>query len=276
MKHGDREDVVHDFGEEWNRFDQSSLDEEEHLDLFERYFAIFPWDELPKNARGFDLGCGSGRWAQLVAPRVGQLHCIEPSDALNVAQRNLAIHENVRFHPNPVEQWPDEVCNMDFGYSLGVLHHISDTQRGLKSCVDALRPGAPFLLYLYYALDNRPLWYRQVWKASDSARAVISRLPNSLKHGVTDAIATLVYLPLARGARAAEQFGLNVSNFPLSSYRHLSFYTLRTDALDRFGTRLEKRYTKEDIRVMMESAGLTQIEFHAGEPYWCAVGRKSE
>jgi hypothetical protein len=58
---------------------------------FAEYFEIFPWDSLPRDAVGFDAGCGSGRWAALVAPRVGWLHYIDASaEALAVAQKSLA------------------------------------------------------------------------------------------------------------------------------------------------------------------------------------------
>lgn len=65
-------DVVEDFGDEWRRFDQSKLSEKELRDVFDRYFRLFPWDRLPKEAVGFDMGCGSGRWAKLVAPRASK------------------------------------------------------------------------------------------------------------------------------------------------------------------------------------------------------------
>ena len=82
--------TVEDFGEAWKRFDQTELSETELLNLFEQYFAIFPWDSLPANAIGFDLGCGSGRWAKLAAKKVGKLHCIDASiEALKVARKNL-------------------------------------------------------------------------------------------------------------------------------------------------------------------------------------------
>ena len=47
---------------------------------------------------------------------------------------------------------------------------------------------------------------------------------------------------------------------------------MRTDALDRFGTRLEQRFTKQQIAQMMEAAGLDNIRFADAVPYWCAVG----
>ena len=65
-----------------------------------------------------------------------------------------------------------------------------------------------------------------------------------------------------------------VTNFPLSAYSELSFYTMKTDAYDRFCTRLEKRYSRLKILSMMENAGLQKIKFSNKEPFWCAVGIK--
>ena len=66
----------------------------------------------------------------------------------------------------------------------------------------------------------------------------------------------------------------NVKNFPLSYYKNLSFYTMRTDSRDRFGTNLEKRYTKKQIKNMLKKAGLYNIKFSKKAPFWCAVGFK--
>jgi hypothetical protein len=97
-------------------------------------------------------------------------------------------------------------------------------------------------------------------------------LPFALKKIVTDVIATVVYFPLAKMALLMEKTGFKVDVLPLSTYRNHSFYTMRTDALDRFGTRLEQRFTQMQIREMMESAGLVKIRFSNSIPYWCAVG----
>ncbi|HYX41573.1 MAG TPA: class I SAM-dependent methyltransferase, partial [Pyrinomonadaceae bacterium] len=87
--------TVEGFGREWRRFDQTELAESERQELFAAYFKIFPWPELPAQAVGFDLGCGTGRWAKLVASRVGRLYCVDASSAaLNVARQNLAACAN--------------------------------------------------------------------------------------------------------------------------------------------------------------------------------------
>ncbi len=163
---------------------------------------------------------------------------------------------------------------MDFGYSLGVLHHIPGTFQGLRSCVEKLKPGAPFLAYLYYAFDNKPVWFKWVWKITDMLRSGISRLPFTFKLFVSQLIALFVYYPLARSSLLLAKKGFNVDNLPLSQYRNMSFYTMRTDALDRFGTRLEKRFTKNQIVEMFERAGLDHVVISDEMPYWCAIGYK--
>ncbi len=266
--------VIEDFGQEWNRFDQSTLSPQELAGIFESYFDVFPWKNLPPDAQGFDLGCGSGRWAGFVARRVGHLHCVDPSErALAVARRNLGDRPNCTFHRATVDRIPLPDASMDFGYSLGVLHHVPDTEAGIRACVRKLKPGAPFLLYLYYAFDNKPKWYQLLWRITDLARRLICRLPFDLKAGVCRLIALAVYYPLARTALLLERAGSNVSHLPLSAYRKWSFYTMSTDALDRFGTRLEQRFTRDQISGMMRRAGLEEIVF-GPRMFWCAVGTR--
>jgi len=278
MKKG-RENIDHRtvsaFGEEWSVFDQTNLTGPEYERLFSGYFHLFPFDGL-QMGEGFDLGCGSGRWAADVAPKVRLLHCIDPSDkALAVAKRRLARFSNVQFHLASADNIPLPDASQDFGYSIGVLHHIPDTSKALRDCVRKLKPGAPFLLYIYYALDGRPWWFRTIWRGSDLIRRVVAALPFALRKLVADAFAALVYWPLARFGKFAEARGLDVSDLPLSSYRHRSFYSMRTDSLDRFGTALEQRFSRPEIEAMMTSAGLNNIRFSDQPPFWVACGVKA-
>lgn len=268
--------TVEGFGVEWSKFDQSGVPEDQLRRHFDDYFHIFPWQDLPANAEGFDAGCGSGRWARYVSERVGTLHCVDASDAaLGVARRRLGDRTNCRFHLASVDAMPLADGSMDFGYSLGVLHHVPDTPAAIAACVAKLKPGAPFLVYLYYAMENRPAWFRTLWRASDHIRRLVSQLPARRKLLVADVISGSVYWPLARASRAAEALGLPVDNLPLSFYRNASFYTMRTDALDRFGTPLEQRFTAAEIERMLAAAGLRDIRFSDRPPFWCAVGRRA-
>ena len=267
-------ETVASFGDEWSRYDQSSMSYSEASEIFMAYFSIFPWDMLPSNPVGFDMGCGSGRWAKFVAPKVGRLNCIDPSSALDIARRNLIDFKNVEYIKASVSESGIPINSQDFGYSLGVLHHVPDTESAINSCVSILKPGAPLLVYLYYAFDNRGWVYRMLWRASDLVRRIICKLPSRFKHLVTDVIAAIVYFPLARLSLLLDKVGINAASIPLFYYRNHSFYTMRTDSRDRFGTPLEQRFTKQQIKSYMERSGLIDIKFSDNAPYWCAVGIK--
>jgi ubiquinone/menaquinone biosynthesis C-methylase UbiE len=267
--------TVAGFGAEWSRFDQSQASLEDLAAHFAAYFRIFPKEFLQGDKTGLDVGCGSGRWARFVAPLVGKLICVDASaEALQVARRNLAPFSNVEFVHASVAAIPLPDASMDFAFSLGVLHHIPDTAAGIRQSARLLKPGCPLLVYLYYNFENRPIWYGAIWKASELARRVISSTPFALRKRITDALAIGLYWPLARAARIGERLGFNVAAWPLTYYRGKSLYTMRTDALDRFGTHLEKRFSRAEIRSMMERSGLERIEFSDAPPFWCAVGFK--
>jgi ubiquinone/menaquinone biosynthesis C-methylase UbiE len=268
--------VVKDFGEEWNQYPQDSIEDIQLKKAYDQYFNIFPFNQLPAQPEGFDMGCGSGRWAKLFCTRVYKLNCIDPSNqALSVAKHNLASCNNINFINSSVEETKIEPCSQDFGYCLGVLHHIPDTLSGLKDCSKLLKPGAPFLLYLYYKFDNKPIWFRFIYHISNIIRVgIVSKLPFRLKVFVTFILACLVYFPVARLALLLEKLGLNIENFPLMDYRNKSFYFMKTDSLDRFGTKLEKRFSKKEIENMLKEAGFTGVSFSEHMPKWVCISYK--
>jgi SAM-dependent methyltransferase len=260
--------TVEGFGQEWGKFTQEALSATERQQLFFKYFSLIDWSMKPK--RALDMGCGSGRWDVLVAPLVDELVAADASpEALEVAKRNVR-EPNVSFVECSPESLPFPDGYFDFIFSLGVLHHLPDTEAAIGNLICKLAPGGRFLLYLYYALDNRPAWFRGLWKLSDLLRRSVSRLPFFLRYALSQVIALLVYWPLAR---VAKHFPVSES-WPLRFYASRSFYVMRTDSLDRFGTKLEKRFSKDQIVLMLEAAHLEDIMFSDGTPYWVCAARK--
>ena len=264
--------VVAGFSDEWKRFPQDKLPPEEQKQVFESYFSIFPWSSLGAQSIGADIGCGSGRWAKLAAGRCARLHVVDAgAGVLEVARNNLSGQLNVSFHHASVGQLPFPDSSLDFAYSLGVLHHVPDHAAAIREIARTLKPGAPFLVYLYYAFDNRPVWFRAIWRVTNFLRVVVSRLPHAMRYGTCQLIAATVYWPMARMGAWLESLGHMPDAWPLAFYRDKSFYTMRTDALDRFGTRLEKRFTRLQIRTLLEQSGFTDVRFSDKTPFWCAL-----
>lgn len=268
-------DTVESFGEEWTKFSQFS--EEEIRSVGGEYFDIIPEDFLNKNCNVLDVGCGSGRWSKYLAKSVGSIEAIDPSKAVFVAKELLLENKNVRVSQSSVDRIPFKDNSFDFVFSLGVLHHIPDTGDAMKKCVAKLKTGGLFLVYLYYKVDILPLHLRMLFYTSNLFRNIIYRMPYFLKKIVCDLIACLIYIPLSYFAKLLETLFPNKEwyrNIPLWYYRNKSFNVIRNDALDRFGTPLEQRFSKEEVRTMMESANLGNIQFSNNSPYWHAIGQK--
>ena len=266
--------VIKSFGNEWNKFDQSKLKKNELKKIFNDYFKIFPFEKINRNSIGFDMGCGSGRWAYFIAPKVKLLNCIEPSSAIKVAKKKLRIFENINFYNTTIENTFLAKESQDFGYCLGVLHHLKNYQKGLKKCVSFLKKGSPFLAYIYYSLDNKNRFYKLIWILSNFFRKRICKLPEIYKNLVTDIIAFVIYYPLARFCFILDKFQIPVNKLPLHYYKNLSFYTMRTDSRDRFGTEVEHRLSQKQIKKLFKELGFCRIKFSKKEPFWCVIGYK--
>lgn len=100
----------------------------------------------------------------------------------------------------------------------------------------------------------------------------ISKLPNSIKFLITDLPAILVYRPMTRLSKTLDRLRFDPSELPLSFYRDFSLYTMRTDCRNRFGTPLEQRFTRLELKQMMIATGLANIAVSDKESYWVAVG----
>ena len=265
--------VIDSFGHEWSAFDYAESETDDALDSqFLAYCTPIDLTQFnSKSSVAADFGAGSGRWASRLLPHFSLVYALEPSDGANKVLKNkfskesrmTILQETVGANSIPAR-------SLDLAMSLGVLHHIPDTGLAIKDVASKIKGGGVFLCYLYYKLENKPLYYRGLFWTANSLRWVISRLPYALRKLIAQVIAALIYLPLARTAKLFSSAGKNVSNFPLHHYANMPFVMLQNDALDRFGTRLEQRFSKKEITDMLGKAGfdLSTLKFSNVEPFW--------
>jgi len=265
--------VIDSFGHEWATFDYGETDTSEALDAqFQAYCTPLDLKQFdPKESIAGDFGAGSGRWAARLTPYFSLVYALEPSDGASTVLKNkftgeakiTVLQETVGANSIPLE-------SLDLAMSLGVLHHIPDTGLAIKDVSRKIKPGGVFLCYLYYNLENKPTFYKLIFKVVNAVRKVISGLPQRIKQTVTSAIAGVVYWPLARFSKVLGKFGIKTSNIPLHHYADMPFVMLANDALDRFGTTLEQRFSKVDITEMLRAAGfdVSTLKFSDIEPYW--------
>ena len=267
------QEVINSFGHEWAAFDYSETKTNEALDAqFRAYCAPIDLSQFnPETSLAADFGAGSGRWTSRLLPYFCLVYALEPSDgASKVLAKKFVNEKRVKILQETVGVNSIPSNSLDLAMSLGVLHHIPDTSLAIKDVASKIKSGGVFLCYLYYKLENKPLHYRGLFWASNSLRWVISRLPYVMRRFMAQFIAVAVYLPLSRVAKQLSKRGKNISNIPLHHYANMPFVMLQNDALDRFGTRLEQRFSKRDIEEMITNAGfdVTTLKFSDSEPFW--------
>jgi SAM-dependent methyltransferase len=265
--------VIDSFGHEWATFDYGETETTEALNnQFDAYCAPIELRQFdPKNSIAGDFGAGSGRWASRLVPYFSLVYALEPSDGASKVLKDkfsneakiVVLQETVGANSIPLE-------SLDLAMSLGVLHHIPDTGRAIKDVSLRIKPGGMLLCYLYYSLENKPFFYKLIFKVVNTVRQVVSLLPQRIKRIVCSSIAAVIYWPLARFSKLINKLGMNTSNIPLHHYADMPFVMLANDALDRFGTSLEQRFSKAEITEMLALAGfdISTLRFSEIEPFW--------
>ena len=265
--------VIDGFGHEWKAFDYSETETTQALDAqFLAYCAPLNLSQFnPATSVAGDFGAGSGRWSSRLAPYFSRVYALEPSDGASQVLKDkftsdpkiIVLQETVGVNSIPRE-------SLDLAMSLGVLHHIPDTALAIKDVSRSIKPGGVFLCYLYYNLENKPAYYKLIFRSVNLVRQIISSLPQPVRRLSATIIAAFVYLPLARLSKLLSKLDRNISNLPLHHYANMPFVMLANDALDRFGTSLEQRFSKTEITEMLRAADfdLTTLKFSEIEPFW--------
>ena len=266
--------VVQSFGDEWLKFHDFSDDT--IRDIAKEYFDILDDNIVNKNTYALDIGCGTGRWTKFLTEKAGFIEAIDPSNAIFAADKLLGNIENVRLSKASVDTIPFADATFDFVMSIGVLHHIPDTQQAMKDCVKKVKKGGFFYCYLYYNLETRGWWFKTLYWLSNLIRKIVCRLPAGIKRTVCDILAIVIYMPLVLWVRFLVLIRLRwiAVRMPLSAYNNKSFFVIRNDALDKFGTRLEQRFSKKQVEEMMRNCGLENIVISPLTPLYHAIGRK--
>lgn len=261
------EDIQFTFGEEWKRFPDILP---EHKQEFLQYFDLVNLSEL-RNYSVCDLGCGIGRWSLFISDKCRELILVDFSEAIFVARRNLANTNNTFFFMGDLKKLPFRNEFVDFLFCLGVLHHLPtsaiDEVRMLKKYAPKL------LIYLYYALDNRPFYYRILLFLVTKVRLKVATQRNPTFREVFTWFCTIgIYLPLLAFGKALRPLGLSHYVPLYEGYQGKKINRIRQDVYDRFFTRIEQRYSKKQIMTLKNT--FTKVIISDRLPYWHFICQK--
>lgn len=143
--------VAAEFAEQWKRYDEKR---EEYRQQFLDWIApVQP--EFFKGKVVLDGGCGKGRHLLASATFEPELVIgVDLGEAIYVAREATRNQENVQVVRGDMLCLPFKEGVFDYGYSVGVLHHLPDPQGGFNSVVKALKPGGHVSAWVYGYENN--------------------------------------------------------------------------------------------------------------------------
>jgi ubiquinone/menaquinone biosynthesis C-methylase UbiE len=256
------------FAYEWERFGVMR-------DEWAKNFADYMRPHTPQSLAGksvLDVGTGSGRHSFHAAQAGAQVVAVDLGASIDVARRNLPA--SVLTVQADAEALPFEPGSFDLVMSIGVLHHLPDTERALRSIARYAKPGGHVHVYLYWVPERR--WHRRVLHAVTALRRVTVRLPHSVLHALCYPLAALLWVAVVapyRALRARPHTARLAAELPLKTYADYPFGVLVNDQFDRFSAPLERRFTAAEVRAAMEAAGLEDVVVLPNHG-WVADGRR--
>jgi SAM-dependent methyltransferase len=255
------------FGYEWTHFaDWRPSGETNFQDYFEGA-------DLGSLRRGLvlDAGCGMGRHARQIAPLVERVIAVDFSLAIDQAARNVSDLPNVDCIQADLMALPLADSAFDYVYSIGVLHHVADTEAALRVLVRKVRPGGRLRVYLYW---KRHGWTGRALALVTAARRLTTSMPFGLLRTACWLLSLVLYVVVILPYRLLSALGVHAhQDWPLFVYTKYPFKVLDNDQFDRFSAPIEKRYDAEDVRHLMEAVGLREVDVRP-QFGWIAEGTR--
>lgn len=177
------------FGYEWTNYSElADRYRQQYLDWLRPVTADFF-----KGKVVLEGGCGKGRHTALAAEfGAKDVVAIDLSDAVDAAFANTRHFDNVHIIQADLNNPPVRAV-FDYAFSIGVLHHLPDPERGFKALVSRLKHGGHISAWVYGREGNG--WI--VHGVTPVREHVTSHMP----HGVLDVMSGLITVPLWLGTK---------------------------------------------------------------------------
>lgn len=219
-----------------------------------------------------DVGTGSGRHSREAHLLGSDVVAIDLGESIDVARRNLP--RDVLTVQADAEDLPFDDDVFDLVMSLGVLHHLPDPGGALKTIARHARPGATVRVYLYWVPEQRA--HRAALRLVSAVRRLTVRMPHPLLHALCYPLAGALFLSIVMPYRVLRRWPTLASlarRFPLKAYADYPFGVLVNDQFDRFSAPLERRFTEDEVRVILTAAGLQEVKVVQSHG-WLGVGQR--
>lgn len=148
------------FGFEWNLFDRTQIDKFSGIEIsMKRFFAETRWSEDLQNENILEVGCGAGRFSQVVLKNTkANLYAVDYSNATEANYRNNGPHERLKVFQASIYDLPFAKENFEKVFCFGVLQHTSDFKKSVQCLVEMVKPGGEIVIDFYPVKG----WYSKI------------------------------------------------------------------------------------------------------------------
>lgn len=249
------------FSHEWQSFRSTQLDSVTGTSMsavrLERCLG-FPLVQL-SGLRVLEVGCGAGRFTEILAAHRAWVCSLDLSEAVEVAYSNVgAARERCLFVQTDAVRAPFAADAFDVVLCLGVLQHTADPRATLEALARHVKPGGLVVVDSYAWTWGRVLALRY------PVRFLVKHLSYETAHALCGRMVA-AWLPLHRRIGRRRWLHAIVSRVsPIASYYHAypeltdrqQSELAHLDTVDFHTPRYERLQTAHRLRQLVRAAGL--------------------
>jgi SAM-dependent methyltransferase len=251
------------FGMQWNHFAKTQLDSHSgHPISAERFWKATGWNPAEmKDKWVLDVGCGSGRFAEIALSTGAHVVALDYSSAVDACWENLKHHPRLYVVQGDLYSLPFAPESFDYVYSLGVLQHTPDVAKAFASLPPMVVKGGR-LCVDYYEKSFKSRLLPKYWLRPITKRINKKRLFSIVKAAVP------ILLPISQGLGRVPVLGkllkrlIPVANYegilPLTKTQLQEWALL--DTFDWLSPAYDDPQNAETAESWLVKAGLQNIE----------------
>lgn len=192
---------------------------------------------------------------------------IEPSGAFEVLCRNIKQPQKVTCLKITGDELP-AYGDLDYVFSIGVLHHVPDPNPVVQAAFKALRPGGHLFVWLYGKEGNG------LYLALSKPLRILTKY---LPHFVVAALVEMMYWPLAVYVKLCGAFPLPMRSYILSVFEKMSPSKRKLIMYDQLNPSYAKYYTRFEAENLLKEEKFVNVRVHHRHGYsWTVIGTKPQ
>ena len=246
------DEYADNFSFEWDKHKQTQFDSISGINESETMFRQKTGFDANKLSEKLvlDVGCGSGRYMEVVQKYGGHIVGIDLSYSVDVAFKNLGFKKNVDVIQADVFKLPFKKEIFDNIFSIGVLHHTPNTRKAFECLPQFLKKGGEIAIWVY---SNEGLSMKLINSISWLYRLMTTRLPKQWIYKFSYISLPLYRLKTISFIRPILELILPTSTHKLRDWRIL-------DTFDWYSPKYQWKHTHKEVMKWFADTGLVEIK----------------